>query len=163
MAGKTTQLQIRVSPTQKARLKASAQRAGQDLSSYVLSKALPDDGERIARHINAVKGEAERSYALAALHDWLTGAREAEFTSTSEGLDVSELEPLWQNYIAALFEQAANRKSVPPPKWVAEVRPLKEPWFAVPFASLRPHLIKSAPVPFKRRNIFVDTGLGSRV
>lgn len=163
MGAKTEQLQIRVSPAQKARLKGLARRAGQDLSAYVLSKVLPDDGERIARQIDRLKSEVDRSYALSVLHDWLMNASEAEFTSISERLDVSGLEPLWQNYVAALFEQAAVRNSVPPPAWVASVRPLKEPWFAVPFASLRLHLIKSAPVAFKRRNIFVDTGLGSRV
>ncbi|MEX0900434.1 MAG: hypothetical protein WD081_07055 [Gammaproteobacteria bacterium] len=163
MVNKTSQLQIRVSPSDKARLHRLARQAGQDLSSYVLSKVLPDDRERITRQIDALKIDAERSYALAELHDWLMSASAPEFVSISEGLDVSALEPLWQNYVAALIEQAADRKAVPPPAWVARVRPLEQPWFAVPFASLRLHLIKSAPVPFKRRNIFVDTGLGSRV
>ena len=163
MGTKTAQLQIRVSPAQKARLKGLARRAGQDVSAYVLAKLLPDDGERIDRQIERLKSEADRSYALSVLHDWLMNASETEFVSISERLDVSGLEPLWQNYVAALFEQAAVRNSAPPPDWVRSVRPLKKPWFAVPFASLRPHLIRSAPVAFKRRNIFVDTGLGSRV
>lgn len=38
---KTTQLQIRVSPAEKAAIQACARRAGMDVSAYVLSRALP--------------------------------------------------------------------------------------------------------------------------
>ncbi len=163
MSAKTAQLQIRVTPEQKAQLKALAERAGQGISTYVLSRVLPDDRVNVARWIAGLDDDAERSYALAALHDWLVGASPPEFAAVAAGLDVSGIDPLWQNYVAALVEQAATRKAVSVPDWVTRIQPLDKPWFAVPFASLRPHLIKSAPVPFKRRNIFVDTGLGSRV
>jgi hypothetical protein len=43
------------------------------------------------------------------------------------------------------------------------VEPLERPWFAVPFASLRPHLLSAAPIAFKRRNLFVDATVGDRV
>jgi len=37
------------------------------------------------------------------------------------------------------------------------------PWFAVPFPSLRPYLLRVSPVAFKRRNIFIDSTVGDRV
>lgn len=163
MSGKTAQLQIRVTPDQKARLKALARQAGRSVTDYVLAKALPNEGAHVARLIDAMRDETQRSFALAELHDWLVRASPSEFVSVGEVMDVSGLDPLWQNYVAALVEQAAVRKSVPVPTWVTMVVPLEHPWFAVPYASLRPHLLKSAPVQFKRRNLFVDTGLGARV
>lgn len=65
--------------------------------------------------------------------------------------------------MAALVEQAADQKHVAPPAWVGDVAPLETPRFATELKSLRMHLLRSAPVPFKRRNIFVDTGVGIRV
>ncbi len=68
-----------------------------------------------------------------------------------------------RNYVAALVEQAARLKEVAPPDWVRHVVPLGQPHFATPLKSLRMHLLTSAPVRFKRRNIFVDSGIGARV
>jgi hypothetical protein len=41
--------------------------------------------------------------------------------------------------------------------------PLAEPYFATSLKSLREHLLVAAPIPFKRRNIFVDASVGARV
>jgi hypothetical protein len=62
-----------------------------------------------------------------------------------------------------MVEQAADQKHVAPPAWVRDVAPLDAPHFATRLKSLRQHLLRSAPVPFKRRNIFVDAGVGARV
>jgi hypothetical protein len=62
-----------------------------------------------------------------------------------------------------MVEQAAHQQDVVPPAWVRDVEPLDEPHFAVPLSSLRLHLLRAAPVPFKRRNIFVDSAVGDRV
>lgn len=43
MAGKSQQIQIRVTAAQKTRLRELARRAGVDVSAYVLSQARPDD------------------------------------------------------------------------------------------------------------------------
>jgi len=73
------------------------------------------------------------------------------------------LSPLLGNYVAAMVEQAAAQKNVLPPKWVRDVAPLDQPFFASELASLRLHLLCSSPVPFKRRNIFVDSSIGARI
>ena len=62
-----------------------------------------------------------------------------------------------------MIEHAAHQKGEAPPAWVHDVEPLERPWFAVPFASLRPYLLRVAPVAFKRRNLFVDATVGDRV
>jgi hypothetical protein len=55
-------------------------------------------------------------------------------------------------------------RDVPPPAWVRDVEPMEtEPRFATPLAGLRLHLLRTAPVPFKRRNIFIDSSIGDRV
>jgi hypothetical protein len=43
------------------------------------------------------------------------------------------------------------------------VAPLDEPWFAVPLESLRPHLLRVSPVPFKHRILFIDASTSARV
>jgi hypothetical protein len=54
-------------------------------------------------------------------------------------------------------------KGVTPPTWAGSVEPLDRPHFATPLRSLRLHLLRASPVPFKRRNIFVDSSVGARV
>ena len=74
-----------------------------------------------------------------------------------------ELSPYLRNYVAAMVEQAAHQKNLPAPPWLCDIQPLEEPHFAAPLANLRLHLLRASPVPFRRRNIFVDSGVGSRV
>jgi hypothetical protein len=62
-----------------------------------------------------------------------------------------------------MVEQAAHRKRVGPPAWVREIPPLEEPHFVPPLEGLRLHLLQASPVPFKRRNIFIDSSVGDRV
>lgn len=163
MDTKTAQLQIRVSPAEKAALKRLARQAGQGLSEYVLARALPSDSDRIPALLREVADESQRPYALAALNDWLTQCSARELDAVGNRLDVTALPPLWRNYVAALFEQAAAFKNTDPPAWTRRVVPLDEPYFATPLKSLRPHLLRASPVPFKRRNLFVDSAIGGRV
>ena len=162
MGGKGEQLQIRVTAAQKAALQQQARRAGLSLSAFVLARALPDSRQRFVALVRALAGD-ERRFALAELNDLLSGLTSQELrVAVAEG-DVHALAPLDQNYVAAMVEQACDRKGVAPPAWVGRIEPLPEPHFAVPFVRLRPHLLRSAPVPFKRRNIFVDAAVGDRV
>ena len=62
-----------------------------------------------------------------------------------------------------MVELASQQKGVTPPAWTSEVEPLPEPWFATDLPGLRLHLLRSAPVAFKRRNLFVDASIGDRV
>jgi uncharacterized protein (DUF1778 family) len=160
---KSEQLQIRVSSAQKAALKRLAKRAGQDVSAYVLSRALPSAALRFEALLRALGDEERRRFVLAELNDLLADAAPAEFDETVRGADLRPLSPLLRNYVAAMVELAAHQKRVAPPDWVHEVPPLTEPHFATPLQRLREHLLLRSPVPFKRRNLFVDASVGDRV
>ena len=76
---KTAQLQIRLTPEEKARLKQRAAQAGQDLSAFVLSRVLPDGARRFEAVIEALRhGRTPDSIALAELNDLLSGASAGE-------------------------------------------------------------------------------------
>ncbi len=169
METKTHHVQIRVTAREKAALKRFASRSGLDVSSYVLGRALPSQRLRLEEILRALgdasdRGEAtERRLALAELNDFLTALTSGEFVDAVADADVRSLDPFVANYVAALVEQAATCLSVPPPSWTRTIAPLDAPYFAGGLKSLRPHLLREAPVPFKRRNLFVDAGLGDRV
>lgn len=163
MAGKTQQLQIRLTPLQKAALKRAARAAGCDVSQYVLSRLLPSAEDRFAQILRAMRTTADARYALAELNDFLHACPPVAFADAVAVGDVGELSPYLRNYVAAMVEQAAEAKQVVPPAWVQDIDPLESPVFATPLKSLRRHLLRSAPVTFKRRNIFVDAGVGARV
>ena len=69
--GKTEQLQIRVTVKEKATLKRMARSAGQDLSSYVLVRALPEQRLRFQELVATLADDDERRFALAELNDLL--------------------------------------------------------------------------------------------
>ncbi len=163
MTAKTEQLQIRVTPREKALLKRRARAAGLDLSAFVLARALPPEDERLAAILRALRDTASVRFALAELHDFLHACPPGGFAAAAEHVDLGALSPYLQNYVAAMFEQAAHQKGVAPPEWTREIAPLDAPHFATPIVTLRAHLLRASPVPFKRRNIFVDAGVGDRV
>jgi uncharacterized protein (DUF1778 family) len=163
MPVRSEQLQIRLTRAEKLRLKRLARAAGQDLSAYVLSRALPAAAERLAGLVGMLRDESDRRFALAELNDALSSLSVSDFVAAVGTLDVRPLPPLMQNYVAAMIEQAASEKHVRAPAWTHDVEPLEQPWFATPLRKLRLHLLRAAPVPFKRRNIFIDAGLGARV
>lgn len=163
MPAKTEQLQIRVTPHQKAQLKRRARAAGLDVSTFVLAQALPSGGNWFAEILRVLRTESKRAFALAALNDFLHACAPADFTEAVGYADVGTLAPYLQNYVAAMVEQAAQQKGVDAPAWTRAIAPLDAPHFATSLISIRPHLLRAAPVPFKRRNIFVDSGVGDRV
>ncbi len=163
MPAKTQQLQIRVTPQQKAMLKRQARAAGCDVSAFVLSRLLPDDPNRFAELLRMLQSESDHRYVLAELNDLLHASPPVSFAERVAVADLRGLSPYLQNYVAAMVEQAAESKQVAPPPWVRDVTPLDTPRFVTPLRSLRMHLLRSAPVPFKRRNIFIDASVGARV
>lgn len=160
---RSAQLQIRVTPREKARLKQLARAAGQDLSAYVLARALPRQAERLAALVETLRAGGQDRFALAALNDELSSLGARDFAAAVQALEVRDLDPRMQNYVAAMVEQTAAQLRVSAPSWTREVVPLEEPWFATDLEGLRLHLLRSSPVPFKRRNLFVDSGVGDRV
>jgi hypothetical protein len=163
MSPRSSQLQIRVTPREKAVLRRQAALAGLDLSAYVLLRALPSPDTAWQELVAALASADEPGYVLAELNDLLTRSAPIEFTRLTALEPPRGLAPWTANYLAALVEQAAALKSVAPPVWSARIAPLAEPWFGTALRSLRPYLLRVSPVPFKRRNLFVDSGIGSRV
>jgi hypothetical protein len=101
------------------------------------------------------------AYVLAELNDLLTGAPREQIELLSAP---SIHDPYLANYVAAMVEQAIHLKGgIRPPLWTARVAPLSSPVFAAPWMSLRAHLLLESPVPFRRRNIFIDSSVGGRV
>lgn len=163
MGPKSEHLQIRVTARQKAVLKQAAAAAGQDVSTYVLTRAIPDVRLRFAEVLNALGPTEDHRYGLAELSDFLTALAPSELRDAVESADISGLSPFLENYVAAMVEQASHLKGIPAPAWTREVAPLNRPWFATPMKALRLHLLRASPVPFKRRNLFVDASVGARV
>ena len=168
MTTKSRQLQIRVTPGEKAAIRRLARAAGLDVSSYVLARALPASAGRfdgLLREL-ARAGDDERSYVLAELNDFLSALSGPELTAAAgraESAALGALPAYERNYVAAMVELACALKDRPPPGWTANIRPLDEPHFATGLRSVRPHLLRVSPVPFKRRNIFIDASIGDRV
>ena len=165
MQAKSQQLQIRVTPQEKAALKRLARGAGQDVSGYVLSRALPPVRQRFGEIVHALHAGEDHRFALAELNDLLADLTRAQLPDAVAvaPLQIEDLSPLLQNYVVAMVDQACHMQDVPMPAWGRDVPPLEAPYLATPLRSLRLHLLGAAPVPFKRRNIFVDSGVGARV
>ncbi len=162
---KSEQLQIRVTPEEKAELRRLARNAGEDVSSYVLARAMPEGRTRFVEILRALGDAEEWRFALAELNDLLsrlTRAQLADVVTVLPG-EMQNLSVLVQNYVAAMVELASHERAVTPPSWAEDVASLEEPHFATPLRSLRLHLLRASPVPFKRRNLFVDSSLGARV
>ncbi|MEP6732706.1 MAG: hypothetical protein ABJE10_18830 [bacterium] len=163
MTPKSQQLQIRVTPAQKSAMRRLAREADLDVSAYVLSRVLPADEERFAAILRVLHVSGDERFALAELNDFLTALAPARFATAVGRAKLDRLSLLLQNYVAAMVEQAAGQKEVAPPVWTRDVAPLAEPYFATSLSSLRLYLLQASPVPFKRRNLFVDAAVGSRV
>lgn len=163
MSTKSSQLQIRVSAREKRALEALARSAGQNVSAYVLSRALPSARLRFGELARALADERERRFVLAELNDLLSGLAPMELREAVAEADLTGVSAYLQNYLAAMVELASQRLGVAPPGWTRDVVALREPAFATDLPRLRLHLLRSSPVAFKRRNLFVDASIGDRV
>jgi len=161
MGARSSQLQIRVTPAEKAALKRLATAAGESVSTYVLSRVLPSEERVVAALYDALaeKGRDHRA-TLAELARVLEAMPSVELQERVPAPDAGALGPVLLNSIAALVETAAHRKAVDPPDWVAAVPPLSRPHFGWALRSLRPHQLRVAPIPFKRRNLYFDPTTG---
>lgn len=163
MSTRTAQIQIRVTPAEKATLKRLARASSLDVSAYVLRKALPQTADGFAEILAALRRGEDRRYALAAWDDALAALAPAEFETVLRHVDLHGLDAVTRNYLAGLVELTAHDRRVPPPAWTADVEPLEEPYFATPLRGVRPYLLRVTPVPFKRRNVFTERGVARRV
>lgn len=133
------------------------------MSAYVLSRALPTPAMRFQACIEECAGPAPPSFGLAELNTLLASWTAAELRDAIAVPPTSALPPFLSNYIAAMIEQACERRFVRVPGWVRAVEPLRQPAFGSELKSLRLHLLTHSPPPFRRRNIFVDATIGDRV
>lgn len=164
MPRKSAQLQIRVTPAIKARLKREAATAGVDVSTLVLARALPDVSTALARLVETAAGAERPSFALAAIHDLLANTPRSALPALVAVSPLGGVADRWlANYLAAMVESRCGTLDLPCPPWTRDVEPLSQPWFASALRSLRPHLLRASPIAFKRRNLFIDSTVGTRV
>jgi len=161
-ATKSAQLQIRVSPAEKAAIQRAARRAGLDTSAYVLARVLPALARRFQELTGACADPVDGRYALAELSAWLASLGGGELQEAVAS-PPPPLTPYLANYVAAMVEVACAQRAVATPVWTRAVAPLTEPVFGSALMSLRLYLLTHSPVPFRRRNIFIDASVGSRV
>lgn len=165
MTLRSSYVQIRVTPAEKARLRRLADAAGRDLSSYMLARALPANRLRFRELLEVLEGEGEAGarLPLAELNDFLAALAPVELDDALADADPSRLSPFVAAYVAAMVEVACHGKNATPPAWTRRVPALEVPWFASPLRGHRLHLLRASPVPFRRRNLFIDASIGARV
>ena len=163
MTGKSQQIQIRVTAAQKTRLRQLARRAGVDVSAYVLAQAMPDTHERFQRAVTSLADEEDQRYAFAEISELLSPLGAGELERTVRHANLNGLSDFAQNYLAATVDHLCILRGAALPTWASAVRPLPTPWFATSLRSLRVHLLRSSPIAFKRRNLFVDSGPDARI
>ena len=124
---------------------------------------LPPARLRFEELVLALAREEDRRFVLAELSDLLNELTAAELSVAVAEAHLEGLSAYLQNYLAAMVELASERKQIAPPAWTHDIVPLEEPVFATDLPRLRLHLLRSSPVAFKRRNLFVDASVGDRV
>jgi hypothetical protein len=155
MEAKTSQLQIRISPSKKAALESLAKDVGMTVSAYVLSRALPSARLELQEKLRSLGDGADREAAHEDLASYLGRLSDDEFREAVAGPGPTDLPSVPESYAAAAVEREAARRGVVPPSWVHALAPLELPHFAWDLRSLRPHLMRMAPPAYKRRRLFV--------
>lgn len=159
---KSTHLQIRLTAAEKSAIQAGAERAGLDMSRYVLDRVLPPVSRRLQSLVDELVTSATPKFVLAEINQLLSGLTRKNIADALAIALPSRLDPYLANYVAAMVEQACARSGIAPPAWVHTVAPLEQPRFASELPALRLHLLKHSPAPFRRRNIFVDASVGDQ-
>jgi hypothetical protein len=160
---RSAQLQIRVTPEEKAEIARAARRAGLGMSAYVLARVLADPAARWRTYVRELERGDEPRIALAGLSAWLGRLGANDLPGAVDEAPPAGLSDFHANYVAAMVEQVCASRGVAPPGWTRAIVPLERPAFASALSSLRLHLLRRSPPPFRRRNLFVDSSAGAQV
>ncbi len=160
---KTAQLQIRVSPDQKRKLKQLARAASMDVSTWVLRHILPDEADRFQELVTGLVEGPHPKFALAELADFLRGLPTGAFRRAVALAPRVRLDAQTLNHLAGAIELAAHRRDQAPPAWTRDVRIAATPSFGSALTSVRLHLLTQSPVALRRRNLFMDASMDERV
>lgn len=162
-AMRSAQLQIRVTPAEKAAIEHAARHAGMGMSSYVLRKVLPDRAAQWNDLLREIGRSDGARISLATLSGWLAGLGASELRDALEAPPPAGLSAVTVNTIAAMVEHLCAMRGVVAPRWTQEIRALETPEFGSRLTSLRLHLLTNSPAAFRSRNLFVDTAVGGQV
>ncbi len=160
---KTEQLQIRLSPMKKARIKHAAKRAKLSMSDWVLGRLLPDSQKKFHDLVATINNAETTRFPLASLNDFLTQLTADEFNDALQEKPPLPDDEYMANYITAMIEYTAHTNKVAAPDWLADIRPLNRPRFTSNLKNLRQYLLVHSPAPSRSRNIFIDSTVGDRL
>lgn len=162
MAGKTAQLQIRVTPEQKRSLKRLAREAGMDMSSWILDRVLPPETVKFQALARKLANSEEGRFALAELEDFLRELPAGAFARATSDGPRAALDSITLNHLAGAIDRAARKRGVATPMWVKQTPIPAAPTFGTQLLSARFHLLTNSPVALRRRNVFVDASMDER-
>lgn len=163
---KTEQLQIRVSPEVKWSIRKRADAAHIDMSEWILAVLFPPAAREFQKLVADVAKQghsSNRFYAFAALSDFLNELEPENLAQAIAEKPEMKLDEFVFNYIAAMVELTCHQKKICQPEWLQEAIGLRQPYFGSSLPSLRFYLLTHSPIPFKKRNIFVDSSVGDRI
>jgi uncharacterized protein (DUF1778 family) len=160
---KSAQLQIRVTPAEKAGIERAARQAGLGMSAYVLGKLLPGQAAQWRAHMQEILRAEDKRIPLAAFSHWLANLASGELAGAIAMPPPAGLPEQLANTVAAMVEHVCAAANEFPPAWTREILPLAQPVFGSALTSLRLHLLTNSPAAFRRRNLFVDTVVGGQV
>lgn len=162
-SAKTTQLQIRVTPAEKAAIQRAAQQLNMDMSTYVLNKLLPQRSKEFQDLLAELVVSDDSRFVLSEINTLLSRLSNAELKNIFSITLPIGLSDYLSNYLAAMVEYVCNQHKIKTPEWTKTIAPLKQAVFGSKLQSLRLYLLTHSPAPFRRRNIFVDTTVGGQV
>lgn len=134
-----------------------------DMSVWVKQLLFSQKNQTYMNLMDAISNSKFSKEALAHFNDFLDRLPAKDFVETVMEIPGIFKDTFHGNYIAAMVEMAAHQKKVAPPSWTKKYTGMEEPYFASSFENLRFHLLVSSPIPFRKRNIFIDSTIGDRI
>ncbi len=160
---KEEQVQIRISKQDKDRLRVFAKNKNMELSSFILESVIPSLFKKFQELLSDLKRSKYPKIKLAEINDFLCALNSRDLKAAVANRFEVQLDDYYTNYVAAMIEVACDQKDIAIPVWTQEIAGLDNPVFGSSLKSIRLHLLANALIPFKARNIFIDSSIGDRV